>query len=307
MMETKQTNQVATPPKLKTQDYNNIILDAFSQEDGKMHELREKAIMVDKILKDKLELMKEARRIYSIVFKNFISVKKSVLTNFGKDHEEIFLNRDGISVKSSYGHNSVYIDSANNSHRDFFAYLKRLKEDVTVPLTAVEKLMAAIPREDKKEILRKYWEKIEQVEVENNYEYELKTPTTIPLSMLNFQSMKFELNKNGQMHQEKIADLIVTWLYSKDPSTVALLESDPKKVATNFHRNEYSQIDLRNPDLSDRMLISLFYTDVWIFYEEYRASEQVKLEKLQDFVEDIKCKFKNYLVLESLKPIKQAN
>jgi len=90
--------------QLKTsKDYNNIILDAFSQEDGKMHELREKAIMVDKILKDKLELMKEARRIYGIVFKNFISVKKSVITNFGKDHEEIFLNRDGISVNPAMG------------------------------------------------------------------------------------------------------------------------------------------------------------------------------------------------------------
>jgi len=181
-------------------------------------------------------------------------------------------------------------------------YLKKLKEDVSVPLTNAEKLMGAIPREDKKEILRKFWEKIEQVDVDNAYEYALKSPITIPLSMLNFQSMKFELNKIGQMRQEKIADLIVTWLYSKDPATIQLLENDPKQVTTNFHRNEYSQIDLRNPDLSDRMLISLFYTDVKKFYEEYQASEQVKLEKLQNFIDDLKSKFKANLILESLKP-----
>ena len=283
----------------KLKDYKNSILNAYAQEDAKAHEIRELAINVDAILQKKLELMQETRKIYGIVFKNFISVKKSVLTNFGNEHEEIFLNRDGISVKSRYVHNSSYIDSTSYSHRVFFDYLKRLKKEEV-------KITEAIPREDKKEIFGKFVEKIEQIDVENEYQLPLNLPITIPTSMLNFLEMQFSVNKRMQT-QQKVHDIEVRWLYSKDPANIKLMESDPKKVTTNFYaNNEYSQIDLRTPSLSDRLLISQFYDELIKFYDGYKTSEQIKLNNLQDFLNDIKHKFTHHLVLESLKPAKKS-
>jgi hypothetical protein len=281
----------------------NALLKELMTEEPRVAEIQNTADAVGDLLGKKLELINQFSKVYQIVFKNFVSVKKSVVQDFGENHKELFINRDGFSVKESYSKNSTYIDALGC--REFIGYLKLMDKHYN-------KILEQIPRAEKKEVFKKLLEHINTIDPTSNYARQLNKEIVLPLSFLNSKkyAVSYSMENNavrGYMKQDKVADMNITWLCANDPTSIKLMEQLPQKnsdgnyPATHWINNEYNQLDLRSTSLSDRLLISLFYDELVLFFREYKASEEIKLKNMQDFLDDIKTKFKAYLVLEGLK------
>lgn len=257
---------------------SNKILTAYKENEDKFKIITDLSEELTNIIHNKNRLFSDINNIFQVVFKNFsteriktnIKIKNMYFMEYeDKGHyDSVFINRDGISVRAYSDDDGSTTNIFCYATNNFIGYLKALKEKEL-------EIMQHIKKQNKQDIFHLFLEDVDLLEVDRKFKKEI--------------NLKF-------WEKEKIKS--VTKLLIK-PSEVEF--KDEKDTDEYKYNNDRISISRGNMSLSDKIIIEQIFDELNTILIEYLDKEKIALSNAQIFLDNLKTKFSNQLIIYKLK------
>jgi len=282
------------------------ILEAYRKKDECFQLIKDLATSISEIQQEKHKTAGEIRDIYAVIMKNLSTTKKMIGQERvveegssgygGKDNprvDEFYVNTEGISYNYYYKSWSGGSDRSQYIHKDNFNLAQFFSHLIEIKKTLFEDLISVL-KENKADIVKKFLEKIELVDLDDTHQKELEKPKPIVV--------KEHLYNRGDYNNDtdkEDNDYTFTHFYSNSPSNINLtIMNEDGKLDRGYNTPNISTISL---SLNDRLKLEQVIEEVKLYYEEYKAKEIQKLNNIRLLLEDVRVKFAPYLMLLELK------